>query len=141
MPHKSLAQVEAALTQLRGKKTLKKYLQARLGLEGVKVALVREFAPAECFTDMTQLARYIKALPIELLRARPMAETISTAGGVCAEMFDDALMLRAKPGVFCAGEMLDWDAPTGGYLLTACLASGFIAGQGMLRWLAVQAEA
>lgn len=141
LPHKSLAQVEAALTQPRGKKTLKKYLQARLGLEGVKVALVREFAPAECFTDMSQLARYIKALPIELLRARPMAEAISTAGGVCAEMFDDALMLQAKPGVFCAGEMLDWDAPTGGYLLTACLASGFIAGQGMLRWLAAQAEA
>lgn len=140
LPHKSLAQVEVALTQPRGKKTLKKYLQARLGLEGVKAALVREFAPAECFTDMSQLARYIKALPIELLRARPMAEAISTAGGVCAEMFDDGLMLQAKPGVFCAGEMLDWDAPTGGYLLTACLASGFIAGQGMLRWLAAQTE-
>lgn len=140
LPHKTLAQVEHALAQPRAKKTLKKYLQARLGLEGVKAALIREFAPAESLTDMQQLARVIKGLPIELLRARPMIEAISTAGGVRAEMLDNGLMLKSKPGVFCAGEMLDWDAPTGGYLLTACLASGFAAGQGMLGWLAADAE-
>ena len=140
LPHKTLAQVEHALAQPRAKKTLKKYLQARLGLEGVKAALIREFAPVESLTDMQQLAGFIKALPIELLRARPMIEAISTAGGIRAEMLDSGLMLKSKPGVFCAGEMLDWDAPTGGYLLTACLASGFVAGQGILRWLATDAS-
>ncbi len=136
LPHKSLTEVLDALQKPRGKKTLTKHLQAQLGLDGVKAALLRECAPAECFNDMQQLARYIKALPIEVLRARPMAEAISTAGGVHADMLDENLMLQQLPGVFCAGEMLDWDAPTGGYLLTACLASGFVAGHGMLRWLA-----
>lgn len=141
LPHKTLAQVHAALEKPQGKKTLKKHLQAQLGLEGVKVALLRECAPANCFNDMQQLAQWIKALPIELLRARPLAEAISTAGGVCASMLDQGLMLKIKPGVFCAGEMLDWDAPTGGYLLTACLASGFVAGHGMLDWLAAERTA
>ncbi len=136
VPHKSLAQVLTALEQPRGKKTLTKHLQVQLGLEGVKAALLRECAPAESFNNMQQLAKCIKALPIQLLRARPMAEAISTAGGIQAEMFDQNLMLKQLPGVFCAGEMLDWDAPTGGYLLTACLASGFVVGHGMLRWLA-----
>lgn len=136
VPHKSLAQVLTALEQPRGKKTLTKHLQVQLGLEGVKAALLRECAPAESFNNMQQLAKCIKALPIQLLRARPMAEAISTAGGIQAEMFDRNLMLKQLPGVFCAGEMLDWDAPTGGYLLTACLASGFVVGHGMLRWLA-----
>lgn len=135
LPHKSLAQVLNALEKPRGKKTLTKHLQTQLGLDGVKAALLRECAPAESFNDMQQLADYIKALPIELLRARPIAEAISTAGGVQANMLDQNLMLKQLPGVFCAGEMLDWDAPTGGYLLTACLASGFVVGQGMLRWL------
>ena len=136
LPHKSLAEVQQALAKPRGKKTLTKHLQAQIGLDGVKAALLRELVPAECFTDMQQLAGYIKALPIKLLCARPMAEAISTAGGVRVDMLDNNLMLRPLPGVFCAGEMLDWDAPTGGYLLTACLASGFVAGHGMLRWLA-----
>lgn len=140
LPHKTCAQVQAALEKPRGKKTLTKHLQVQLGLDGVKAALLRECAPAECLHDMPQLASLIKALPIELLRARPIAEAISTAGGVRAEMFDKGLMLKSLPGVFCAGEMLDWDAPTGGYLLTACLASGCVAGQGMVDWLA-RAEA
>ena len=110
-------------------------MQLQLGLDGVKAALLRECAPVEHFHDMAQLAALIKALPIQLLRARPIAEAISTAGGVKAEMLDHNLMLKSLPGVFCAGEMLDWDAPTGDYLLTACLASGFAAGHGMLRWL------
>lgn len=136
LPHKSLAQVQNSLEKPRGKKTLTKHLQVQLGLEGVKAALLRELAPPESYTDMPQLAQYIKALPLELLRARPIAEAISTAGGVQADMLDAGLMLKYKPGVFCAGEMLDWDAPTGGYLLTACFASGFVAGHGMLSWLA-----
>ncbi len=135
LPHKTLADVQTALEKPRGKKTLTKHLQVQLGLDGVKAALLRECAPADCFNDMQQLAHYIKALPIELLCARPIAEAISTAGGVRADMFDQNLMLQQLPGVFCAGEMLDWDAPTGGYLLTACLASGFVVGHGMLRWL------
>lgn len=140
LPHKSLAEVLKALKKPRGKKTLSKHLQVQLGLDGVKAALLRECAPADCFHDMQQLAGYIKVLPIELLCARPMAEVISTAGGVQANMLDRNLMLKQLPGVFCAGEMLDWDAPTGGYLLTACLASGFVVGHGMLRWLASSAS-
>lgn len=136
LPHKSLAQVQSALEKPRGKKTLTRHLQAQLGLDGVRAALLRECAPADCFNDMQQLAQWVKSLPIEVLQARPLAEAISTAGGVDAKMLDQGLMLNAKPGVFCAGEMLDWDAPTGGYLLTACLASGFVAGHGMLDWLA-----
>ena len=82
------------------------------------------------------LAQAIKALPITVVAPRPLDESISTAGGVPFEALDDQLMLRAVPGVFCAGEMLDWEAPTGGYLLTACFATGRAAGEGAARWLA-----
>src|SRR3546814_5806827 len=96
------------------------HLQSRLGLKGAKAALLRECAEAQAWRDMELLARRIKALPLRLLRARPIDEAISSAGGVRLEAIDDALMLKAAPGIFCAGEMLDWEAPTGGYLLTAC---------------------
>ena len=86
--------------------------------------------------DPARLALAIKRLPLRLLRPRPIEEAISTAGGVRLEAMDDALMLDALPGVFCAGEMLDWEAPTGGYLLTACFASGLRAGRGVAAWLA-----
>ncbi|WP_031303086.1 NAD(P)/FAD-dependent oxidoreductase, partial [Pseudomonas sp. EGD-AK9] len=89
------------------------------------------------FADPPALASWIKALPLTLLRPRPLAEAISSAGGVPFEALDDGLMLRALPGVFCAGEMLDWEAPTGGYLLTACFASGRVAAQGVLDWLKI----
>ena len=85
---------------------------------------------------MSRVAATLKRLPLRLLRPRPMAETISTAGGVRLQALDEALMLRQLPGVFCAGEMLDWEAPTGGYLLTACFASGLVAAEGALAWLA-----
>ncbi len=85
--------------------------------------------------DTTRVAHALKALPLRLLRPRPIAEAISTAGGVALEALDDSLMLKLAPGVFCAGEMLDWEAPTGGYLLTACLASGRVAGHGALAYL------
>jgi predicted flavoprotein YhiN len=112
-----------------------KHLKRQLGLDGVKAGLLRELAPAERFDDPQQVADAIKALPITLLRTRPLDEAISSAGGVPFEALDDGLMLRKLPGVFCAGEMLDWEAPTGGYLLSACFASGRAAAQGALRWL------
>ena len=89
-------------------------------------------------SEAAGLAAAIKALPVRLTVPRPVQEAISTAGGVRLEHLTDGLMLRRWPGLFCAGEMLDWEAPTGGYLLTACLASGHVAGQAMRRWL--QAE-
>lgn len=77
----------------------------------------------------------MKSLPVRLVACRPLDEAISTAGGVPFEAMDSHLMLKGLPGVFCAGEMIDWEAPTGGYLLTACFASGRVAGQGVLNWL------
>ncbi len=91
--------------------------------------------PKEVQADPARFAAMIKALPIRVTAPRPIGEAISSAGGVRFEALDDNLMLRALPGVFCAGEMLDWEAPTGGYLLTACYATGRAAGQGAVRWL------
>jgi len=96
---------------------------------------LRELAPAESFADPALLAKALKALPLTLVKTRPLDEAISTAGGVPFEAMTENLMLKQLPGVFCAGEMLDWEAPTGGYLLTACFASGRAAGLGMLEWL------
>ena len=96
---------------------------------------MRELTSADCFADMALLANAIKALPLTLVKTRPLDEAISSAGGVLFEAMDERLMLKQLPGVFCAGEMLDWEAPTGGYLLTACFASGRAAGLGMVEWL------
>jgi uncharacterized flavoprotein (TIGR03862 family) len=119
----------------RGSRSLGSHLKSRLGLEGAKAALLHELLPREAMADATRLATAIKSLPITLGAARPIAEAISSAGGVALESLDDHLMLRARPGVFCAGEMLDWEAPTGGYLLQASMASGRVAGGGAARWL------
>jgi len=97
--------------------------------------LLRELVPAADFADPARLVAVIKALPLKLLAARPLAEAISSAGGVAFESLDERLMIRTLPGVFCAGEMLDWEAPTGGYLLTACFATGRTAGVGAVQWL------
>ena len=97
----------------------------------------KRLAPSD-FDDAARVASTLKRLPLVLRRARPMAEAISTAGGVRLEALDDRLMLASMPGVFCAGEMLDWEAPTGGYLLTACFASGVRAGRGAVEWLAAR---
>jgi predicted flavoprotein YhiN len=120
----------------RGSRSLATHLKTRLGLSGAKAALLHELLSREQIADAPALARAIKALPLRATAPRPIDEVISSAGGVCFEGLDEALMLRAMPGVFCAGEMLDWEAPTGGYLLTACFASGRAAGLGALRWLA-----
>ncbi|NMY37500.1 MULTISPECIES: TIGR03862 family flavoprotein [Pseudomonas] len=139
LPGKAVDNVEKALAKPRGSRSMSKHLHSQLGLDGVKAALLRELAPAECFTNPAQLARAIKALPLQLITPRPLDEAISSAGGVPFEALDEHLMLKQLPGVFCAGEMLDWEAPTGGYLLTGCFASGRAAGLGVLSWLHHQA--
>ncbi|MFK3604882.1 NAD(FAD)-utilizing dehydrogenase [Pseudomonas sp. AP19] len=135
LPSKPLDKVQAALAKPRGSRSMSKHLHSQLGLDGVKAALLRELAPSAHFNDPALLAVDIKALPLTLVKTRPMDEAISTAGGVPFEALDERLMLKQLPGVFCAGEMLDWEAPTGGYLLTGCFASGRAAGRGMLEWL------
>jgi uncharacterized flavoprotein (TIGR03862 family) len=134
MPDKSLARIEKELSQ-RGSKSISNHLRSRIGIAGAKTALLREFLSAPEFADLTKLASAIKSLPIQLLAPRPIDEAISTAGGVCFESLNSQLMIKSMPGVFCAGEMLDWEAPTGGYLLTAAFASGRVAGLGVLDWL------
>src|SRR5690606_22117363 len=111
------------------------HLQGRLNMKGVKVGLLREALGKALNTDAAQLASTIKNLPVQLSAARPLAEAISTAGGVSFDAVDEHLMLKAVPGVFVAGEMLDWEAPTGGYLLTACMAQGVWAAGGVIGWL------
>lgn len=134
-PDKSLQRVIAEVAHPRGSRSLSSHLQSRAGIKGAKMALLRELLPAIQLNDPVKLAHAIKSLPLTLAAARPLDEAISSAGGVRFEALDDALMLRTLPGVFCAGEMLDWEAPTGGYLLTACFASGRAAGQGALDFL------
>ncbi len=133
-PDRTQAALANALAQPRGKESRSNHWRKRAGLEGVKAALLRELLAEETLDDAAQLAAAIKYLPLRLQATRPLDEAISTAGGVCFEALDANLMLQRMPGVFCAGEMLDWEAPTGGYLLTACFASGRRAGQGVLRW-------
>ncbi len=119
----------------RGSRSLSSHLKSRTGIDGVKAGLLRECLSAGEFADPARLAAGIKNLPLKLITPRPLAEAISSAGGVDFAALDEHLMIRALPGVFCAGEMLDWEAPTGGYLLTACFAGGRAAGRGALRWL------
>jgi uncharacterized flavoprotein (TIGR03862 family) len=132
LPTRSVDEVLAELRHPRGPRSLSTHLKSRLGLHGVKTALLHELLSKDELQRPERLAQAIKALPVTVVRSRPVAEAISTAGGVAFEGLDGALMLRAVPGVFCAGEMLDWEAPTGGYLLTACFASGRCAAQGVL---------
>jgi uncharacterized flavoprotein (TIGR03862 family) len=136
LPARSLEWVQAELAHPRGSRSLSTHLKTRLGLAGVKAAVLHEMLDKVTLADTTQLARKIKALPLVLRRPRPIDEAISSAGGVRFDAMDGSLMLRSVPGVFCAGEMLDWEAPTGGYLLSACFASGLVAGEGARDWLA-----
>ena len=135
LPDFAADQLQRRLEQPRGSQSLSTHLQRRAGLKGLKIALLHELLAKEDLSDMAILARRIQALPLTLTAARPIDEAISSAGGVRFEALDRHLILRQLPGVFCAGEMLDWEAPTGGYLLTACMASGRVAGQGVLEWL------
>jgi uncharacterized flavoprotein (TIGR03862 family) len=135
-PGKSLQRIIAEVSHPRGSRSMSSHLQSRVGIAGVQAGLLRECLPADGFADPLRLAAAIKALPVRLLATRPIDEAISSAGGVRFEALDAQLMLSAVPGVFCAGEMLDWEAPTGGYLLSACFASGRVAGGGAAAWLA-----
>ena len=138
-PGRSLARLTADLAKPRGRDSLANHLRRRVGIEGVKAALLRELCPPEQLTAAADLAAAIKALPLPVTATRPLDEAISTAGGIDFAGLDSQLMLKTLPGVFAAGEMLDWEAPTGGYLLTACLASGHAAGRGVVNWLAAPA--
>ena len=134
-PDQTAAQLLERLSKPRGSRSMAGHLQRTVGMAGVQAGLLREFVPKAEFANAARLAVYIKQLPVPLIAPRPLDEAISSAGGVLFEALDEHLMLRGQPGVFCAGEMLDWEAPTGGYLLTACFASGRRAGLGALRWL------
>jgi uncharacterized flavoprotein (TIGR03862 family) len=137
LPDMSAQRVLAEVGHPRGSRTLSSHLKSRLGIEGIKAAMLHERLNKTQISDPAQLAATIKALPITLAAPRPIDEAISTAGGVRFEATDDNLMLTQLPGVFCAGEMLDWEAPTGGYLLTACFASGRRVGRSVLTFLGV----
>ena len=138
LPAKEAAPLAAALARGRGARSMANHLKEQAGIHGVRAALLREGLDAPAWqalcADPAAMAGRIKALPLRLVAPRPIDEAISSAGGVRLEALDEALMLRTHPGVFCAGEMLDWEAPTGGYLLTACLASGRVAGAGARDW-------
>ena len=138
LPDHNAARVLAEVSHPRGSRSLTTHLQSRLGLKGIKAVLLREALSAAEMNDAKKLAAAIKSLPLTLTAARPIDEAISSAGGVPFEALDEQLMVKELPGLFCAGEMLDWEAPTGGYLLTACFASGRAAGEGALRWSALQ---
>ena len=135
LPQHTHEQVLAETRRPRGARSLSTHLKSRLHLQGVKTGLLHELLTPAQMDDPDALAGFIKALPLRLSATRPVAEAISSAGGVRFESLDDALMARSSPGLFMAGEMLDWEAPTGGYLLTACLATGRAAGLGAAAWL------
>jgi uncharacterized flavoprotein (TIGR03862 family) len=134
-PDRSHEWLVEKLSKPRGSRSMANHLEKTVGLKGVKVGLLHEFMSKEDFTNPESLATFIKQLPIPLIAPRPLDEAISSAGGVMFESLDENLMIQSMPGIFCAGEMLDWEAPTGGYLLTACFASGRVASLGALKWL------
>ena len=136
LPARTVEWVQRELAHPRGSRSLSSHLKSRLHLDGVKAALLWELVPKAEQADAAVFAQRIKALPVRVTAPRPIAEAISTAGGVRFEALDERLMLRARPGTFVAGEMLDWEAPTGGYLLTACFTTGRVAGLGAADWLA-----
>jgi uncharacterized flavoprotein (TIGR03862 family) len=134
-PDRSHEWLVERLSRPRGSRSMASHLEKTVNIKGVKAGLLREFVSKEDFSHLHPLAHFIKNLPITLIATRPLDEAISSAGGVKFESLDEHLMLKSMPGVFCVGEMLDWEAPTGGYLITACMASGVVAGQGVLKWL------
>ncbi|HEY0229676.1 MAG TPA: TIGR03862 family flavoprotein [Dokdonella sp.] len=135
VPGRDAARLARDLAQPRNGRSFSEHLRRRAAVDGVKAALLYEVLPKQDREDAARVAATLKSLPLRLLRARPLDEAISSAGGVRFEALDEHLMLKALPGCFVAGEMIDWEAPTGGYLLTACFASGRRAGEGAARWL------
>jgi uncharacterized flavoprotein (TIGR03862 family) len=136
LPGRSIERVRNEVAGFfRSSHSMPSYFKTKLGITGVKLALLHEVLDKDDFRNDAKLVETIKSLPITVHAVRPIAEAISTAGGVCFEGLTPDYMLANKPGVFVAGEMLDWEAPTGGYLLTACFATGQAAGQGAVRWI------
>lgn len=133
-PDRSAAQITQRLAEPRGFRSRSEHWRRRVNIDGIKAGLLLERLPRQAWDDPVQVAAAIKCLPLPLIRPRPVAEAISSAGGVRFGELTNELMLRAVPGWFCAGEMIDWEAPTGGYLLAACLASGRCAGANAARW-------
>lgn len=129
-----------ALSRPRGSQSMSSHIKKTIGLHGVKVGLLYEFTPKADMADIEKLADAIKAIHIPVSAPNSLASAISSAGGICFDELNADLMLRKMPGIFCAGEMLDWEAPTGGYLLNACFATGRTAGKGALRWLQRQTD-
>ena len=140
-PDFSAEHVLAEVRHPRGSRSLSSHLKSRLNLQAVHLALLHEVLSKDALSDPVQLAQAIQHLPITLVATRPLDEAISSAGGVKLEVLDDSLMSRHTPGLFAAGEMLDWEAPTGGYLLSACLASGRHAANGALTYLHLNSRA
>jgi uncharacterized flavoprotein (TIGR03862 family) len=141
LPDVSPARVLAEVGHPRGSRSLSSHLKSRLGIDGIKAAILYERLGPARMQDPVALSAGIKQLPLLLCAPRPVDEAISTAGGVRFEGLDERLMVKGLPGLFCAGEMLDWEAPTGGYLLTACLATGQRAAQGVLAFLQEKSSA
>ena len=139
LPQRDEATLKQALARGRGTRSLANHLKEQASLSGAKAGLLREGLSTPEWNDAARdpawLAARIKALPLVARAPRPLDEAISSAGGVQFSALTPGLMLAVQPGVFCAGEMLDWEAPTGGYLLTAALASGRVAAQGLLQHL------
>ena len=135
-PNKDMSRLIAEINHPRGSRSMSSHLQSRANIKGVQTGLLHEVVAKADFAKSACLAAAIKSLPLRLIATRPLDEAISSAGGVTFEALDEYLMVSAMSGVFCAGEMLDWEAPTGGYLLTACFASGRQAGLGALNFLA-----
>ncbi len=133
-PDRSEAWLVEKLSKPRGSRSMSSHIEKTIGLKGVKAGLLHEFMSKDDFSRPERIAAFVKRMPIPLISPRPLDEAISSAGGVTFESLDENLMLRSMPGIFCAGEMLDWEAPTGGYLLTACFASGRAAASGVLKW-------
>ena len=140
VPGRDAKRLARDLAQPRGKRSLSEHLRRHAGIDGVKAGLLYEVLSKQQLQDAERVAATLKSLPLTLLRPRPMEEAISTAGGVRFDALDQSLMLKSIPGVFCAGEMVDWEAPTGGYLLTGCFASGRIAGAGAVDWARSRAQ-
>ncbi len=135
VPDSSREKLISALARPRGSRSMTSHIERTTGLKGVKIGLLYEFVSKEDFANIEKLADAIKALRIPLVATSPIEKAISSAGGINFEELDENLMLKKMEGVFCAGEMLDWEAPTGGYLLTACFATGRGAGRGAVEWL------
>ena len=139
-PYKTVEQLYTLLNKPRASSlSWSSFVRKQLGIQGVKAALLRECTTKQQMQDAKQLASLLKALPITLTQTRPIAEAISSAGGVVWSALTADLQLKNRPKVFCAGEMIDWEAPTGGYLLTACFATAKCAALGVVRELGLVA--